>query len=258
MHVQDPVDDAVELLQQFGLKEYEARCFVALSRLSAGTAKEIAAVADIPKTRVYDSVRVLEARGLAEVQHTTPQQFRTVKIGEAVTTLRAQYENRINRLTHALERSREEHSDTVPDTQEVWSLVGTEAVRSRIARLVGDATDTVVVVVPDENRLTDEFFGAIDVSHSVEIVVAVSTEDAAQRVRDHSGFVRTVVSTFDWVSDGSTADGSPVATVVLVDDSRALVSTVLPDGEEQAVIGTARHNGLVALVRRLIALAIGQ
>ncbi|PSP49152.1 transcriptional regulator, partial [Halobacteriales archaeon QH_7_69_31] len=39
MSTSDTLDDAVELLQQLGLKEYEARCFVGLSRLSTATAK---------------------------------------------------------------------------------------------------------------------------------------------------------------------------------------------------------------------------
>ena len=40
--------EAIELLQELGLKEYEARCFVALTRLPFGTAKEISDVASAP------------------------------------------------------------------------------------------------------------------------------------------------------------------------------------------------------------------
>jgi sugar-specific transcriptional regulator TrmB len=256
VYSEDPTDDAVDLLQQFGLKEYETRCFVALSQLSTGTAKQIAATADVPKTRVYDSVRVLEARGLAKVQHTTPRRFRTVSIDEAMATLRAQYENRIERLTHALERLREEQPSHVSDTKEVWSLVGTEAIRSRVARLINDADDVVVVIVGDESHLTDELLDRIDGVDDVEVVVVVLTGEAERRVRKHAPLVRTAISTFDWMPDGSGAGGVAVGTVLLVDDSHALVSTIMPDGEERAVIGTAHHNGLVALVYQLTDLAI--
>ncbi|MFB6177506.1 MAG: helix-turn-helix domain-containing protein, partial [Halobaculum sp.] len=54
---------AVELLQQLGLKEYEAKCFVGLSRLSTGTAKQLSEITEVPRTRVYDAIRVLEAQG---------------------------------------------------------------------------------------------------------------------------------------------------------------------------------------------------
>ncbi|WP_251342889.1 TrmB family transcriptional regulator [Haloplanus halophilus] len=94
--------DAIELLQQLGLQEYEARCFVALSRRPRGTAKEISETSEVPRTRVYDAVGVLESRGLVETQHSSPKQFRAIPIDEAVQTLRAAYETRIGRLRQAL------------------------------------------------------------------------------------------------------------------------------------------------------------
>ncbi|MFC7078815.1 TrmB family transcriptional regulator [Halorussus caseinilyticus] len=74
----DNQEQAAGLLQQLGLKEYEARCFVALTRKATATAKEISEIADVPRTRVYDAIRVLEAQGLVEIQHTNPRQYRAV------------------------------------------------------------------------------------------------------------------------------------------------------------------------------------
>ena len=252
MQIEDPVDDAVELLQQLGLKEYEARCFVALAQLSTGTAKEVAAIADVPRTRVYDSVRVLEARGLVEVQHTSPRRFRPVRIDEATQTLRGQYESRIDRLTDALERCQEERGASVQDqdTQEVWSLIGAEAVRRRTERLIGDAADGVVVIVGDGARLTDDLLQTLDALDDVDVLVGVPAEAARRRVHEHVPAARTADSTFDWLV-GDAGEEATVGTLLLVDGSHALVSTVLPSDEERAVIGTARHNGLVVLVRRL-------
>ena len=75
---------AITLLQDLGLKEYEARAFVALSRCDSGTAKEISEISEVPRTRVYDAIRVLEQQGLVEVQQSTPKQFRAVTPDEAV------------------------------------------------------------------------------------------------------------------------------------------------------------------------------
>ena len=35
------VEEAIQVLQQLGLNEYEARCFVGLTRLNTGTAKKL-------------------------------------------------------------------------------------------------------------------------------------------------------------------------------------------------------------------------
>uniref|UniRef100_UPI00374CA2A2 TrmB family transcriptional regulator n=1 Tax=Natronococcus roseus TaxID=1052014 RepID=UPI00374CA2A2 len=102
MDTNESVEEAIELLQQLGLKEYEARCFVGLSRLRSGTAKKLSEMTEVPRTRVYDAVRVLESQGLVEVQHSSPQEFRAVSLKEATETLRNQYEARVDRLENAL------------------------------------------------------------------------------------------------------------------------------------------------------------
>lgn len=67
------VPEAVTLLEELGLKQYEARCFTALTQLSDATAKGISEISEVPRTRVYDAIRVLETQGLVEVQHSSPQ-----------------------------------------------------------------------------------------------------------------------------------------------------------------------------------------
>jgi len=52
MSTEASVDEAIEVLQQLGLKEYEARCFVGLTRVSAGTAKKLSDLTEVPRTRI--------------------------------------------------------------------------------------------------------------------------------------------------------------------------------------------------------------
>ena len=48
-------------------------------------------------------IRLLEAQGLVEVQHSSPQRFRAVALEAATETLRDQYEARVDRLANALD-----------------------------------------------------------------------------------------------------------------------------------------------------------
>ena len=65
------------MLQELGLREYEARCFVGLSRLPTGTAREISEVTEVPRTRVYEATRVLAAEGWSRCN--TPAHRSTVR-----------------------------------------------------------------------------------------------------------------------------------------------------------------------------------
>lgn len=256
MSTDETVDEAVEVLQQLGLKEYEAKCFVGLSRLPTGTAKQLSEVTDVPRTRVYDAVRVLEAQGLVEVQHSSPQKFRAVPLEEATETLRDQYEARVDRLTSALERTNlVEESDEDP-IQEVWSMSGTDAIANRSNQLIDDATEEVVLVLGDESLLTAELVDVLtELDSEVDLLIGAGTDALEARVHDAVPNATTFVSGLDWLrSEEGVDDDLAIGRLLLVDRSTILVSTLVPDtGEEQAIFGGGFRNGLVVISRRLLA-----
>jgi Predicted transcriptional regulators len=155
MATSDNLQEAVDVLQQLGLKEYEARCFVGLSQQSTGTAKQLSEITDVPRTRVYDAVRVLEAQGLVEIQHSSPRKFRAVSLSEATETLRDQYEKRVDRLHDALDNIELHTADDESPIQEVWSMTGATAIENRTERLLTDADSEIVLVIGDESLLTE-------------------------------------------------------------------------------------------------------
>ena len=149
------VEEAIEIFQQLGLKEYEARCFVGLTRLDTGTAKKLSNVTDVPRTRIYDAIRVLEVQGLVEIQHSSPQQFRAVPLEEAIETLRDQYEDRVERLHETLEPVDVVDEADEPSVQEVWAMSGQDAIENRTEKLIEKATDEIVLVIGDDSLLTE-------------------------------------------------------------------------------------------------------
>lgn len=248
--------DAIELLQQLGLKEYEARCFVALARRENGTAKDISETSEVPRTRVYDAIRVLEAQGLVEVQHSSPQRFRAVPLDEATETLRDQYEARIERLSEALETAEDVDPGQEEAIQEVWTMSGERAIENRALQLIGEATDEVVLIIGDGAILTADLVESLSaVPDGVDLLVGTVSEDLQAQVTDAVPGARTFVSGLEWLrSDSGVEDGLAIGRLMLVDRSNILVSTIVPEtGEEHAVFGNGFRNGLVAISRRLMA-----
>ncbi|HKJ58858.1 MAG TPA: helix-turn-helix domain-containing protein [Halobacteriales archaeon] len=255
-------DQAVELLQQLGLKEYEAKSFVALARLPRGTAKEISEVSEVPRTRVYDAVRVLETKGLVEIQHSNPQQFRAVSIDEAVETLRHEYESRADSLRETLRGIEPADSDGgIEVTHEVWALSGQTAVTNRAQQLIDGADQEVVLVVGHELILTDELVDHLQAAlrRDVDVIVGTNVDGLRGRVEDALPGATVFVSGLDWLTGTAiTGDDTEISRLLLADRSAILVSTFhdTADGtqvNEQAVFGEGFDNGLVAIVRRLMA-----
>ena len=246
------LEEAVQGLQQLGLKEYEARCFVGLSRLPSGTAKKLSEITEVPRTRVYDAIRILESKGLVEIHHSSPQQFRAVPLEEAMDMLRGQYESRVNRVQRALEDlDAAEEADASP-IQEVWSISGSEAIEHRTAEIVGEAEQEVLLIIGDESMLTGGLVAAMtDVDESTALVVGAVSERLREDVRDAVDPTATFTDRLDWLrTDGSRSD---IGHVLLVDRSKLLVSSLPPDAEEMhAVYSSGAGNGLVVLTRRLV------
>lgn len=255
-------DQSVELLQQLGLREYEARSFVALARRQQGTAKDISETSEVPRTRVYDAVRVLESKGLVETQRSNPQVFRAVAIDEAVNTLQSEYVTRTQSLREALDGLEPtDDAETTEVTHEVWAISGNQGIASRTQRLVEEATDEVILVIGHEGVFTDRLATRLQTAEERGVNVVIGTVDQTLQAEIEAALpeVRVFVSELSWLRHSPLpGDDTEISRLLLVDRGAILVSSFTEsrsDGREheQGVFGRGFDNGLVAITRRLMA-----
>jgi sugar-specific transcriptional regulator TrmB len=255
METSESIEEATEVLQQLGLKEYEARCFVGLTRLETGTAKRLSELTEVPRTRIYDAIRVLEAQGLVEIHHSSPQRFRAVSLEEATETLHDQYEARIERFHNALETAETVDESEEEPVQEVWSMSGQGGIENRTEELIRTATDEIVLVIGDESLLTDNLVETLnDIGDDVELLIGAITEPLQEQIQTAVPNARTFLSGLEWLH-GDTAEENQTAIgrLLLVDRSTILVSSIMPGTKaEKAIFGEGFGNGLVVIARRLM------
>jgi sugar-specific transcriptional regulator TrmB len=245
----------VEVLQQLGLKKYEAQCFVGLSQVETGTAKKLSEMTEVPRTRVYDAIRVLEAQGLVQTQHSSPQRFRAVPLDEATETLRDQYEARVERLHDALDTVKiVEEGDEEP-VQQVWAMSGHDGIENRTEELIETATEEVVLVVGDESLLTEDLVDVLNqVGNGVELLIGALTEPLQEQIQTAVPDATTFISGLEWLhGEDATEDETAIGRLLLIDRSTILVSSIVPETkEEQAIFGEGFGNDLVVIARRLM------
>ncbi|MBB6646586.1 TrmB family transcriptional regulator [Halobellus ruber] len=255
-------DQAIELLKELGLKEYEARSFVALTRRERGTAKDISETSEVPRTRVYDAIRVLESKGLVETQHSNPQVFRAVSIDEAVNTLQSEYVERTESLRSALSGlDPADDERTTEATHEVWALSGNQGITSRTQQLIEGATEEVVLVIGHQSVFTDRLAEQLRTGQErgVNLLIGTADEDLRAEVQDTLPDVDVFTSGLDWLSRSTLpSDNTEISRLLLADRETILVSSFTETGEdgrehEQGVFGRGFDNGLVTIVRRLMA-----
>ncbi|TYL39521.1 transcriptional regulator [Natronococcus pandeyae] len=248
--------EAVSLLQDLGLQEYEARCFIALNKLPNGTAKEIHEISEVPRTRVYDAIRVLESQGLVEVQHSSPQLYRAVGIDEATRILRQRYNDRIDTLETYLENTEVQESEDDGDIQEVWSLTGHDVIESRTLDLIDDADSEVALLVVDEGILSESLFDNVHdaAERELSILLGGQTEAITERIGTEFPDIRVFETGLDWLTGVGTDEEVAISRILLVDRETLLIGSYYPDkeGTEQAIFAKGLQNGVVVLLRRLM------
>lgn len=251
-------DQAVDELEQLGLREYEAKCFVSLTKISSGTARDVSEHIDIPRTRVYEAVRSLESEGLVEIQHTSPQRFRAVSISEAIEILEGRYRSRIETLEDALEDVRQSNDgDSTGSDPEVWSFVGGDTVAARAKQLIDDATAQVLLLVGDDRVLSPEVADRLVAARDrgVDVVVGTGPEPLRERFSEILPDDIVSRSRLEWLRPHEGLDGASIGCLLLVDDDRLLTSTLVRSNgqiHEHGVCGNGTDNCLVLVARQLL------
>lgn len=225
---EDPHSVAVEQLEEFGLSTYAARTFIALVQLEAGTARDVSRVAEVPRTRVYDAAGELQDRGLVEVTGSSPREFWAVSAATAARKLERELQQRASLLTVALGEL-----GPVSRTEQrgVWTTSGTPAVTDRVAALVADASDEVVLATGDD-LLSDDVVAALRDAADRGVAVTLGGRSPAARTG-----LADAVPAADRLDHPPVYSNASLARLLVVDGSRALAS-VLVDGDRIARDGT--------------------
>lgn len=257
MSTADIIDEAVQLLKELGLKEYEARCFIGLTRLDVGTAKTLSEFTAVPRSRVYDAIRILESKDLVQVHHSSPQRFRAVSFQEATETLRDQYDDRVQRLQTILEMLESSSAgQNGSHVQEVWTLSGTDAVERRTLELIECPATEVILIIGDDSVLSDELVDSLDgIRPGVDLFIGALTHSVQHRIQESVPDAKTFISGLAWLQEEHRHEDDPaIGRLLLVDHSAILFSTIEPaTDQEQAIVGEGFGNGLIGVARRIVA-----
>ena len=84
--------DLVEKLKEIGFNTYEAKVYIALLKKYPATGYEVAKLANIPQSRTYDTLKVLEEKNIVVSTNTKPQTYTPIKPKQ----LTARYQKKIN------------------------------------------------------------------------------------------------------------------------------------------------------------------
>ena len=237
--------ETADLLEWFGLSSYEASVFVALQRLGRGTAKEIASLSGVPRSQIYGAADSLQEQGLVEVQQSNPRVYRPIAVDEAIELLKRRYERRTTDAEKQLKQIRNERRGREEEQKEdVWTVSGVAAVKSRLAKIVSDTEERIVLGIGEGSPLLEQLVTQLEqkAEGGVEVVVITESDDVAARFEGFASVVR---------HRDPIQNDVPRPQHVLISDDETILLGVQANEEETAIwsSGTNFAKVLIQLAR---------
>ena len=146
--------EVINSIRRLGLNQYEAQAYLALCLSGHNTAGELAENAELPRPRVYDVLEKLQTKGFVALKPGRPVRYAALPLVEAVRTLKRQRETALTAELSdieqvgtqlALKLKTAAVSQKYDAEQNIWTLRGREAIFSKLASMVGGASERVIV-----------------------------------------------------------------------------------------------------------------
>ena len=90
--------ERLEKMQEYGLTEYEARTYLALLDLGVATARDIANLSRVPRTKIYSVLDDLHAKSLAEIIPERPKKYEVVPFDRYLKTFERDYQAKLKKI----------------------------------------------------------------------------------------------------------------------------------------------------------------
>lgn len=144
------MDPTIQNLVHLGLREYEAKIYVALVGLGEANVRRIHEVSGVPRPRVYDVLNTLAEKGFIDIRQGSPSMYRAVEPEVVVSYLKRDLDTAAEESVKALEAlSVDAHQNAAP----IWYVHSDWTIQRNLEMLVEGVTRELIVLCFNEETL---------------------------------------------------------------------------------------------------------
>ncbi|MEM1922883.1 MAG: helix-turn-helix domain-containing protein [Nitrososphaerota archaeon] len=136
-------------MKRIGLSEYEAKAYIALLSRRGGTASEISAASQIPISKIYDTLKSLERKGLLKAERGRPMRYIPEHPQVASESLRASIERELQSDLEVFVSSLTPiYEGGGPERPDLWIIRGEASLWRSVKDVMGRANKQLSLVLP--------------------------------------------------------------------------------------------------------------
>ncbi|MBQ7764057.1 TrmB family transcriptional regulator [bacterium] len=158
--------DLVEKLKDIGFNSYEAKVYIALLKKYPATGYEVAKLANIPQSRTYDTLKILEEKNIVASTNTKPISYTPIKPKQIL----ASYQKKMNSTINYLEKHLPEVKDDYKEP--VITISGKQNIQNKIIEVIQNAKREIYMEVwsQDYKIFEQELLNAYNRNVEIRIV----------------------------------------------------------------------------------------
>jgi sugar-specific transcriptional regulator TrmB len=221
--------DRLEKMMEYGLTEYEARTYLALLHLGVASARDVANLSRVPRTKIYSVLDDLHAKQLAEIIPERPKKYGVVPFDNYLRSFEREYKTKLAKIEEDkkfLMAAFAAKEVTGPDKAGSFQVLkGRKNVLNRKYEMVGRAAVEVLEMGTEFSAVRMGYYmpllrerardGAV-----MKLLVPV-TDANRENVAEFGQFGQILAN----------PSKSPGSVIMVVDDSEVLICHYVPDDE---------------------------
>lgn len=123
----------VEKLKEIGFNAYEAKVYISLLKKYPATGYEVSKIANIPQSRVYDTLKILEEKNIVAANNSKPVSYIPVKPKQILNSYKKKLDSTINYLEKHLPEVEENYDEPI------LTIKGKQHIQDKITELIKNA-----------------------------------------------------------------------------------------------------------------------
>lgn len=237
------MDSAVENLARLGLKEYEARIYVALVGLGEANVRRIHEVSGVPRPRVYDVLNALAEKGFIEVRRGSPLMYSAVRPDIVVSFLKKDLDTAAREGVKTLETLL---VDARQNYSPIWYVHSDWTIRRNIERLAEGVTAELIILCFNKETLA-----------KFQDPIAAVAKDRDVKVLFPQGGAEGIVPSpgIRYFEDGTLGDyfgehvfGKIFSAPIRREDSLFMLECILIADDRESMLIYSQNNNRVAVI----------
>ncbi len=230
--------DLVEKLKEIGFNTYEAKVYIALLKKYPATGYEVAKFANIPQSRTYDTLKVLEEKNIIAATNSKPATYTPIKPKQILNGYKRKMDSTINYLEKHLPEVKEDYNEPIV------TVTGKQNITNKILEVIKNAQREIYIEVwsQDFKIFEQELLNAYNRNVEIRIVGYDNFQSKFGLVFQHA-----------FAKDIEMSLGGRMV-ILAVDDNEGVVgkiSSFMNNSPDTSIIWT-QNAGIVFIIKEFI------